>query len=155
MQVKPYPLDHRYKIHTNGTVIGPSGKQLKPYVNFGYLTVGIGGKRKKIHRLVCETFLPQVDGMLDVNHINGIKSDNRLENLEWTNDRLNIKHAFMMGLRSHKGQNNSRAKIPAEHIPIIKEAINAGYNPKNIGKYYGVAKQTIYSIKYSKNWSHL
>lgn len=155
MQVKEYPKDTRYKVYSDGRILGPRGKFLKPAVNQGYYYVSIGGKTSKVHRVVCETFLPKKEGLTDVNHINGIKSDNSLSNLEWSNDSHNIGHAFKTGLRTHRGDGNSRALIPSEHIPIIREAIKLGYNPKHIGWYYGVAKETIYSIKYGKNWSHV
>lgn len=153
MQVKNYPKDTRYRVCSNGDIIGCRfGTPLKPHTNQGYQYVCIGGLSKKVHRIVCETFLPKKIGMSDVNHINGIKSDNRLENLEWSNDSHNIRHAFKTGLRTHKGDSNTRAKIPSTHISIIREAISLGHNPKQIGKYYGVSKFTIYSIKYGKNW---
>jgi hypothetical protein len=65
----------------------------------GYKTIGLfqGGKYKirYIHRLVAEAFVRNPENQKDVNHINGIKSDNRAENLEWVNQRENKSHSLL------------------------------------------------------------
>ncbi len=73
-------------------------KILTPLRSKGYLTIKISqnNKSKKylIHRLVCITFLSNVENKKEVNHINWIKDDNRLENLEWCTRSENIKHNY-------------------------------------------------------------
>jgi len=60
--------------------------------NRGYERVTLNKKQVSVHRIVCDAFLPKNENKKIVNHINGIKHDNRLENLEWVTSRENTIH---------------------------------------------------------------
>jgi len=92
------------------------GIVLSPNTNTaGYLQVGLGvcGKvsQSLVHRLVAFSFLPAVKGKTQINHINGIPTDNVLVNLEWCNGSENVRHAWNTGLSKPKyGENNHSYK---------------------------------------------
>lgn len=80
------------------------GKILKPFSNrCGYLQVdlfdsSINRKSKTIHRLVAETFIPKIEGKNEINHIDGNKNNNSINNLEWCTRLENLTHARNIGL---------------------------------------------------------
>ena len=97
-----------YQISNYGNVKSiKRDKILKPQVNGrGYLSVGLSknGKHKtfRLNRLVMITFVGYVEGKDQVNHIDGDKTNNRLDNLEWCTQSENMIHAFANGLYKKK-----------------------------------------------------
>jgi hypothetical protein len=89
---------------------------------YGYIVVSIKGKRHFIHRLVAKEFIENTKNKSEVNHINGIKDDNRLENLEWVTRNENQKHAYNNGLMSRKGEKHNNAKFKEKDIIFIRKS---------------------------------
>ena len=78
--------------------------QIKRPNDYLSVVIYVNGKCKKysVHRLVAETFIPNPENKPQVNHINGDKTDNRVENLEWCTQSENQKHAIRWGLQKTK-----------------------------------------------------
>jgi hypothetical protein len=77
----------------------------------------------KYHRVVAQTFIPNPENKPQVNHINGIKTDNRVENLEWMTNDENMHHSKMNKLRIGKmpyGENNKKTKLTDEQVQYIR-----------------------------------
>jgi hypothetical protein len=110
-------------------------------------------KSKKIHRLVMAAFRGPSD--LEVNHINGIKSDNNLCNLEYCTTSQNIKHNFKIGLKSHKGEKNNFSKLTDLKVKRIRDLLKSNMSDKEIGLLFDVHTSTINLIRNKKTWNHV
>lgn len=93
------PEYENYQASSNGRIRNKKGRILKPAKNNkGYYVVVLNGKGLLVHRLIARTYIPNPNEYKIVNHINGIKTDNRVENLEFTTQRDNCKKAWKQGL---------------------------------------------------------
>lgn len=97
---------------------------LKPsFCKRGYLQVGIVWQNKqkttKIHKLVAKAFIQNPQNKLEINHKNGIKTDNNVENLEWVTRSENIQHAWDTGLFENKRQSLIKATRIHKSKPVI------------------------------------
>lgn len=139
-------------------------KILKPYISKGvnrYYNVKLrkekGQKEKTymLHRLIALHFIPNPLNLPVVNHINGIKTDNRLENLEWCTRSENAKHSIRIGLQiPFKGEENGCSKLTEEQVLEIR-SIGKTKTLKNIASMYGVSYTTIWNVIKRKKWSHI
>lgn len=137
-----------------GGEIGP----LKPYrLRNGYLTVypSKNDKRKQIavHHAVAEAFLgPRMDR--EVNHKNGIKIDNRLENLEYVSRQENATHASQTGLL-RRGETQWKARLTEVAVLQIRTMRGLGMEYAEIGEAFGVSRSTIADIIVGRTWRHV
>ncbi len=121
-----------------------------PLSHKGYLTAG----GKYIHRIIAEAFLGDYSEDLQVNHINGIKTDNRVENLEMVTNAENMRHALAMGLVNNRGSKNGMSKLSDEQVLEIKKLlIKDKYTQTYIASLYGIHQSVISDIKHGKLWS--
>lgn len=128
-------------------------KNKRGYLEVRILEVGKKPLVQVVHKLVMLTFVGPRPSGHQVNHKNGIKTDNRLENLEWVSASDNMKHAYRLNLTSKNGQNNGRAKLTESDIITIREQCKVRGSQKKLALQFGVTQTTISNIKSGKSWS--
>jgi len=133
---------------------------LKPCLSKGYFHIWLyekgNGLIKRIHRLVCENFHKNPENKKQVNHINGIRTDNRAVNLEWSTSYENMRHAHKLGLvKCLRGERHQNSKLTQIEVLFAREFLNDGFFASYIGRGFKVSEGTIYDIHYNKTWKHL
>jgi hypothetical protein len=131
----------------------------------GYPTVMLGGAAGKdvripVHQLMVAAFLGALGGpeKFEVNHKNGVKDDNRLENLERVTHQQNCQHAYANGLNdrgNHCGERCGAAKLTEKDVVEIKKRLSDGEKGTRIADDVGMSSSAIYGIKNGHYWSHI
>ena len=125
------------------------------YSRDGYLLCNIrtlnDRKTLSVHRLVALTFISEIEGKPQVNHINGKKDDNKVWNLEWMDVKGQQEHALKLGLL-HDGEKNSNSKLTADNVRKILKDDRVSWK---IAKDYGVSGSLIRMIKRREVWRNL
>lgn len=143
-----------YIITENGEVINKhNNRKVKPQLNGkGYLRVSIGKKLEFVHRLVAKTYIPNPDNKLQVNHKDGNKLNNCVENLEWVTNQENRNHAIDNDLHIC-GDRCSYAKLTSKQVLEILS--DDKHNFTELGKMFNVSRNTIADIKHNRTWKQL
>lgn len=146
-----------YIRHSNNSMKNWSEKVLAQKQDAGgYLKVEFSkdGKRKNIlcHRAVCAAFHENPQNLPQVNHKDGDKTNNSVDNLEWCSKSHNRLHAFATGLTSAKGSKNSQAILTVDRVLKIRES---NERVKDLARQHGVSPATICDIKNRRSWAHI
>ena len=111
--------------------------------------------RERVHRLVALAFVPGYQTGLTVNHKNGIKSDNRPENLEWVSLARNTQHQWETGLVEIRGEDHPMSKLTSKQVVYIRRLLGKGVTRHELSVVLGLSFKTIEKIMTRETWNHL
>lgn len=167
-KVKIKGFENLYEINDDGEIIRLSTNQKsyghiskKGYMRFELVKTENGKRIRKtisVHRLVAETFIPNPENKPFVNHINGIKTDNRVENLEWCTAKENTEHAIRTGLMAGINHPNHNSKLSSDDVKHIRDNYNKNDSNNNmtaLAKKYNMHRNTISKVINGKTYKYI
>ena len=168
---KEFPLDSRYSISTFGRVKGPRKILSLQHDKDGYpvfmvwssVTHPLDGKRcklHKVHRAVAQTFIGAIPPGMVINHLNGVKQDNHLNNLQITTISDNTQHGFtVLNRKVHliraKGEKHGNSKLSEKDVLEIRRRLSLGESQKDLAAEFKTPKPNISAIHLRKAWKHI
>lgn len=150
----------RLVVYSNGTEINHKGKFLSFEDNKGYnrITLSKGGKTKRalVHRLVAKHFIPHDNHKPHVNHIDGIKTNNIVSNLEWCTPKENENHSYdILGKQALRGEEKNQSKLTNEDVIEMRDLYKYGYLQRELADIYHISRRHVSDIVNKKRWGWL
>jgi hypothetical protein len=162
--ITPYPKNTDYGVTEDGRVFRIRKSRFGRAVPFemsqtlrgnGYFFVGRGGagglKLATVHRMVAETFLPNPENLPEIAHNNGIRTDNRLTNLRWT-DRAGNMADRNLHLTDSRGSLHGNAKLREIDVITIRQSNEL---TRTLAHRYSVSKRLINRLRAGEGWTHV
>lgn len=109
-------------------------------------------KNKFVHRLVAETFINNTEDKPFINHKDGNKQNNEVDNLEWVTSNENTLHSYRLGLQSKQGEKNNQSILKDFQVREIKSRV---LSARELATKFGVSIACVNAILTGVNWKHI
>ena len=157
-----YQISSTGKVRSRGKAAGEWYSRKLSFTRDGYLKVRLvrGGadETKHVHRLVAEAFIPNPDDLETVNHKDGNKTNNDVDNLEWADRHHQMFHAYKHGLKkAQSGMDNGMAKLSADDVAYIRTHYNwqsKEYGTVALGRKFGVTNRVIWLVLHGRSYKN-
>lgn len=155
-------MKNNYTYKKDGTIL-KNGIALNAWKDrHGYSICKINGNNYRVHRLIAQWYLPFDERFCEtVNHKDGNKNNNNIENLEWATFSENAKHAWKNNLcKPCRGEDHGKAKLTSKQVEWILKQDKPGKNGRGgfpstvIAKMFNVNPVTIRRIRNGESWKH-
>lgn len=157
-------FESRFKISSHGRLLSINGKfggerVLTTHIDkMGYMATSLRSKplhrRCRVHTIVAEEFITKPNGATCVNHKDGNKLNNHIDNLEWVTIAENTQHAFRTGLADFNGAKSVHAKLTDKDVMLMRN-LYKNNSRKVLGKIFGVSARHVEDIVKGVCWTHL
>ena len=127
----------------------------------GYQYVNLSDKRRcrlreYVHRIILSAFDGPPKVGMECNHKNGVRDDNRIENLEWVTHAENLNHSYdCLGRSPLRGERNGNSKLTAKDVQDIRARHARGERHVSIAKLFGIRDNTVCAICSRDRWKHI
>ena len=143
--------DSRYHIDKYGRLF-KDGTQCTCTNVYGYFVVRYKYKMLYVHRIVYAAKVGPLQIGKEINHKNGIKTDNSPENLELVTSGQNQRHCWAIGLR--RAEDNNTARLTTEQALDIRQRLKEGETINDIADAFSVTRNIVENIKHGRTWMH-
>ena len=150
-----------YLIGTDGSIFSTKRNKFlsQKLTKNGYYEQSLyAGNRKyawfRVHRLVAEAFIPNPENKPFVNHKDGVKTNNNVENLEWATHEENMIHASIHGL-ALRGEDNPKSILKSSQVEEACKMMEFGFRNNEISEATGISPENVSLIRAGTTWGHI
>lgn len=174
-EIRYLPVCDKYEISSDGRVFSKDfnhtgkRKEMRQYLDqdgYPHIFFNVNGRRFKrmVHRLVAESFLVKPPSDCEINHKNGTRNDNRLENLEWVTHQENVLHGFRVNGREIsprqresislrvRGEGNPKAKLDIPKVRQLRLFRREGMLLKDLANLFNISVSQAGAIAQGRSW---